>query len=349
MKQAICGLDDSDTIDIISLKMFEEYNISSFLKVTIEKTINSEDVCIETSDLVPMNTIFDGKITKIKLLNLLKAICVVIDDATSYLLDPKQIVLADDKIYIDKDVKDVKFTYIPIIEYDNDIDVERFIKKIIFSSQFESGEDGAFIIKLMNYINKKDEFNLHGFYLLIEEMINETSKNNQVNEISQIYIDDESINDSQDETEKVESETLSQDDLDRILQQANEPTIEQKFGSFEPGETMVLSEVILPELKASSSLVYLTTSNGEKIDICKESFVLGKEKNNVDYRIENNSAISRKHAQIVKEFGVYYLIDKKSLNFTYLNGIQLIPEEKYPLKNKDVIMLADEEFIFNMQ
>ena len=85
---------------------------------------------------------------------------------------------------------------------------------------------------------------------------------------------------------------------------------------------------------------------GENISIRKAKFVLGKERNRVDYCVANNNSVSRTHANIIYRNGSYFIVDLNSTNNTFLNGQQLAPNQEVRLNVNDRIKLADEEFIF---
>ena len=65
-----------------------------------------------------------------------------------------------------------------------------------------------------------------------------------------------------------------------------------------------------------------------------------------DICIRNNPTISREHCAIYFEEGEYYLEDKGSSNYTYLNGNRVMPGKKELLEDGDEIRMSDEEFIF---
>lgn len=92
---------------------------------------------------------------------------------------------------------------------------------------------------------------------------------------------------------------------------------------------------------------YITrTSTGENIGLDKNVFRIGKEERYADYLISDNAAVSRVHAEFNIKNGICYLVDEDSLNHTYVNNKKLeahLPEE---LKSGDVILFADEEFVF---
>lgn len=88
---------------------------------------------------------------------------------------------------------------------------------------------------------------------------------------------------------------------------------------------------------------------GEKIAIHRSLFKLGKDASCVDYCIGDNPAVSRNHADIVKKQDGYYIVDKGSLNRTFVNGKKLADEEYRKLEDGCLIQLADEVFEFRLK
>lgn len=60
-----------------------------------------------------------------------------------------------------------------------------------------------------------------------------------------------------------------------------------------------------------------------------------------DVEIEMDDAVSRRHAEIVKREGGYYLVDTGSTNGTRLNGDTLLPHQEHLLAHGDCIHLGD--------
>ena len=58
---------------------------------------------------------------------------------------------------------------------------------------------------------------------------------------------------------------------------------------------------------------------GERTEVKRPLFLIGKEKLRADFQITDNEAVSRIHAGIVCRGEEYYLIDRNSTNGTYLN------------------------------
>ena len=105
------------------------------------------------------------------------------------------------------------------------------------------------------------------------------------------------------------------------------------------GETTVLG--------GGASATLTRSKNNETTRINRNEFVIGKERNKVDYCVSDNSSISRRHAKIMARGGRYYLVDLGSTNCTYVNGAKSAPNTETEIVNGDKIKFADEEFIFH--
>lgn len=80
--------------------------------------------------------------------------------------------------------------------------------------------------------------------------------------------------------------------------------------------------------------------------IHKAEFVIGRAQN-ADFILSESSGVSRKHACIQYNDKRFYLVDLQSKNYTYLNGVRLMPGEKKFLHDRDEIMAARERLIFH--
>ena len=74
----------------------------------------------------------------------------------------------------------------------------------------------------------------------------------------------------------------------------------------------------------------------------KKTTMIGRDESN-DIVLKDRF-ISKKHARIIKEKGIYFLEDLNSANGTYLNGEQI--HEAIELKDKDLIDIGQIEFLF---
>lgn len=108
------------------------------------------------------------------------------------------------------------------------------------------------------------------------------------------------------------------------------------------GETSVLGGAN----QGKATLTRIKTN--ETVDIVKQLFRVGKERNKVDFCITNNNSVSRIHADIVFKNGQYYIIDNNSTNYTFLNGQMVPAKQEVALSDGDRIKFAEEEFVFKL-
>lgn len=64
---------------------------------------------------------------------------------------------------------------------------------------------------------------------------------------------------------------------------------------------------------------------------------------------DHDSYISRRHAQIVREGGVYYFEELGSSNGSYLNGEFMVKGTRGVLKDGDIIKLGKTEVVFTIK
>lgn len=124
-----------------------------------------------------------------------------------------------------------------------------------------------------------------------------------------------------------------------VINSFNETTVLSNF----VGETTVL-DAVLPTIEPHLTRI----KTGERINLNKPVFRIGKEKSYVDYFIADNTAISRSHCNIHTENGEYFIEDTNSTNHTYINGKIITSNVKTKLTNGDKIRLANEDFTFSL-
>lgn len=86
----------------------------------------------------------------------------------------------------------------------------------------------------------------------------------------------------------------------------------------------------------------------DRTDVNKPVFRIGKERSYVDYFVQNNSAVSRLHADIITRGNQYFIKDNNSTNHTYINGRELTPETENEIFDGDELTLANEVFEFHV-
>ena len=92
----------------------------------------------------------------------------------------------------------------------------------------------------------------------------------------------------------------------------------------------------------------IRSKTSQKIWITKDEFLIGSEQDSIDCRIDDNPAISRNHAKIVRHEKEYFVVDNDSRNHTYLNGVLVESGEEHYVPHGAMLRFADEDFEFKM-
>lgn len=106
---------------------------------------------------------------------------------------------------------------------------------------------------------------------------------------------------------------------------------------------------------ASQPKLIFTSSdpkNPLKLVINSPNYVIGKNPAKVNGVISFNKAIGRVHCRFVFKNNSYYIIDgdgtRGSTNGTYVNGVRLKDMQPVPVKNRDIIRLANSDFVIEI-
>lgn len=96
--------------------------------------------------------------------------------------------------------------------------------------------------------------------------------------------------------------------------------------------------------KYQMKMISVDASSPIEILISKDEFVIGRKQGSVDGLITFSRMIGRVHCKVLYQNGQYAVVDLNSANGTFVNNIRLQPEQKYALKNGDVLRLAKSDF-----
>ena len=141
------------------------------------------------------------------------------------------------------------------------------------------------------------------------------------------------------EAEKATEELVAEESAVPV----HESHVEQKKG----GLRKFLTQPIKFGSKKETPRPYLQTKAGAVFHIEKEKFSIGSS-TGADYVIQHDDTVKPIHAYIVKEGEEYFLMDNESVTGTFMNGVELMTKEKYPLPKVVHIRIGNEEFDFNL-
>lgn len=261
-------------------------------------------------------------ISKYDFFFMIEQIVIMVEDVYNNGLNVNSVRFNMDDVYINEMTKEMYFIYFPIVGGQESADIVGFIENIIYTMTPVINEDANYISRFMYYVRSFHGFNGNAIEKYIsreERAVVNVLKNKAV--------------------------TMQQTMQQQIMQQAMQGSMDGTTVLSDDGISVQQIQQMQPVNYHFASLTRQVT--GEKIELGKPSFVLGKNPEKSDYAVADNTNISRVHAVITTRNGRYYVMDQNSTNGTFINGRIIKAGQETEILPGDCLMLANEEFIFN--
>ncbi len=261
-------------------------------------------------------------ISKYDFFFMIEQIVIMVEDVYNNGLNVNSVRFNMDDVYINEMTKEMYFIYFPIVGGQESADIVGFIENIIYTMTPVINEDTNYISRFMYYVRSFHGFNGNAIEKYIsreERAVVNVLKNKAV--------------------------TMQQTMQQQIMQQVMQGSMDGTTVLSDDGISVQQIQQMQPVNYHFASLTRQVT--GEKIEIGKPSFVLGKNPEKSDYAVADNTNISRVHAVITMRNGRYYVMDQNSTNGTFINGRIIKAGQETEILPGDCLMLANEEFIFN--
>ena len=259
---------------------------------------------------------------------MMEQIVIMVQDVYNNGLNVNSVRFNMDDVYINEMTKEMYFIYFPIVGGQESADIVGFIENIIYTMTPVISEDTNYISRFMYYVRSFHGFNGNAIEKYIsreERAVVNVLKNKAVTMQQQI----------------MQQQTMQQ----QIMQQVMQGSMDGTTVLSDDGISVQQIQQMQPVNYHFASLTRQVT--GEKIELGKPSFVLGKNPEKSDYAVADNTNISRVHAVITTRNGRYYVMDQNSTNGTFINGRIIKAGQETEILPGDCLMLANEEFIFN--
>ena len=261
-------------------------------------------------------------ISKYDFFFMIEQIVIMVEDVYNNGLNINSVRFNMDDVYINEMTKEMYFIYFPIVGGQESADIVGFIENIIYTMTPVINEDTNYISRFMYYVRSFHGFNGNAIEKYIsreERAVVNVLKNKAV--------------------------TMQQTMQQQIMQQVMQGSMDGTTVLSDDGISVQQIQQMQPVNYHFASLTRQVT--GEKIELGKPSFVLGKNPEKSDYAVADNTNISRVHAVITTRNGRYYVMDQNSTNGTFINGRIIKAGQETEILPGDCLMLANEEFIFN--
>lgn len=267
-------------------------------------------------------------ISKYDFFFMIEQIVIMVEDVYNNGLNVNSVRFNMDDVYINEMTKEMYFIYFPIVRGQESADIVGFIENIIYTMTPVINEDTNYISRFMYYVRSFHGFNGNAIEKYIsreERAVVNVLKNKAVTMQQHI----------------MQQQTMQQ----QIMQQVMQGSMDGTTVLSDDGISVQQIQQMQPVNYHFASLTRQVT--GEKIELGKPSFVLGKNPEKSDYAVADNTNISRVHAVITMRNGRYYVMDQNSTNGTFINGRIIKAGQETEILPGDCLMLANEEFIFN--
>lgn len=153
-----------DTVDTMSLGMLTNNKIPGLAAVQFTQKDAEKFIKYNISARVSVRQFLEGVVNRQRLVGVLQGIVTGLRSSREYMIDPKSVVMDLDYMFVDVSTYQTALVCLPLMNVeDNQVDLGMLLKDIVFHTQFDQTENGDYIAKLLNYLNKPTPFSLDEF------------------------------------------------------------------------------------------------------------------------------------------------------------------------------------------
>lgn len=282
----------------------------------------------------------------------------------------QQYLLMDiNQVYVNPNTQHIYFTYVPILMFESGTSLREFLLSIIQHGTFAPGEDNSYVRDYITILNSGINFSVFELEEYINKLLGQNTSRIQEVECpncktklkkgtNYCHACGAKVSGNTGNTGKGVYDPLADTSGDAVVDNVvEEEVIVRKDNTqglsdgttvlgADPGGTTVLGS---EELEAPVFPYLIREKTEEKISVNKPSFRIGAERKYVDYWVNDNSTVSRSHADILTREKRYFIIDLNSTNKTYVDGRAIPVEKEIELFDGTRIRLSNEEFVFRIE
>lgn len=269
--------------------------------------------------------------------------------------------------FINERTKEVHFIYQPVRSQAISSSLASFLYDVAYSVNLELAADYNSINQLLEYmkslpvfsIEKVEEYILRVYPQVYKQVKRQKPGQSQMLSGDDLYYQRNQMKNQEKNMQKNVFWNFNDENIDTFLLDEGDGTA--LLDEADENETTLLADdfdatSLLTEEDATSLLIenernnpYLIKINSfDRIDIDRPVFKIGKERSCVDFFIQNNSAVSRLHADIVTKDNRYFIKDNHSTNHTFVNDESIPADKEIEIFDGDTLKFANEIFEFHV-
>ena len=327
-----------ESLDENSLEQFQRARLRGFMAPTSIKRTTVEYVGPIGISLYERMM---NPIGKWEFLFIMEQIVAAVQNLAKNKLLANRMVLDLQNVYINEVTKEIQFLYIPTSRDMVPGRLQKLFEDIIYSAKPGEEKDQDFVARFAYFYK--------GMSALDMDKLEKFIQKEEPGVVSLVCRQWKGRKHLKGKTEHYSGS--DSDEYDTDLLDEDEDEYDTDLLSEDGDSTTLLSEDndedatgLLVECEHYPTLLRVGTE--ETISIDQAVFRLGKERNCVDYCVTGNTAVSRRHMDMIMRGQEHFVKDLGSKNHTYLNGEMLEPQIEVPIRDGDRLKLADEEFVF---
>lgn len=336
-KYANIKIKSSQMINMREVEAISQCKIPGVIPPNI---IKGKIIQYNVSNYITLDNFFKVVVSRKTFVSIITQIFDIIAATQSIMLNPSYFIYDKKFVFIEPNIKKVFLLYVPIINYEHSNNVKTFYQSLAFDTVFNQTEDCTYVREYINYFNSHINFSVYEFETFIKKYQDKEASVNVERKSSGLL------------SGKLGSGKLANGVRRSIpVEHIRENEINRSgltgttvLGAEECGTTILSANV----LNKKNYPYLIRVKTGERIDINKDEFRIGKSRTDNDYSISDNGAISRKHLKIIIDNDNYYALDDSSTNGTYIDDVRIKAGEATQIKPGQLLRLADEELNFEI-
>lgn len=346
------------------INLINNGTIEGLVRISVERKNDNFRLYYQTSGLIDLQEILKTNLMSKRLfVVILRSITIVLKNIEGNKLNRDLIVWDLNAVYVNPSDWQTYLAYVPLQPYETVGTLKNFLLQLISECSFVSAENPEYVQQLVEDLNSGTSYSvnsLEGYCNRISQQLvgvsaakmsellcPKCSAKLMPHEIKCPYCGEKTGEQSYQKHSDGTQRAFA-DDNNAKNNQCAQDIFFKKDRDIPANENENRVITVFTGTAAPSQTVWIEDlERVGKILITRFPFRLGKMKEAVDYQVLNNR-VSRKHAEIIKEQGKYYIVDLGSTNGTCVFGKRVQAGEKVPLNDNTEIRLADAGFRFHI-
>lgn len=349
-------------LDEMAVQRLKEREIPGLLVVEVNRKKDFFQLIYDVTGLTSLAYFLQQPITKSVFIRLVRSVLAIFTIVPEKHLELSKIQFVKESIFINPASTELFYIYVPIGDYGNEVTIREVLMEISANCHFSLYESNEYFYQFKKFIYEKVTISKLELSALLDNLEGKPVVNQETAQIQCRHCGGIVKADSAfciHCGKPVTAAPLQNKNIYDPFSQSAEPVGEWGRTGTGRSQTGGNGTTVLgaaPNMYADSeSTVILNQQNtsylvrqrtGERIPVDGFPFRIGKETRQCRYVVSDNRAVSRNHADIFWENGVFLIQDNASTNGTFINGRRIESYRKTEIGNGAQLRLANEDFIF---